>query len=147
MWIPIGIFFYKADNEETDIEILTGNLASGVHYTDQNLVLGGASTTATHAIPSDATARYHEYRLDWIKGKTLFYLDGVLQQTFTANVPNVAGEWIWNNWRLVILSFCSSSVFFWCLGVKVGKLLTLMVCCAVMVTADGVPDLRLRIML
>lgn len=60
-------------------------------------------------MPSDATAKFHEYRLDWIKGKTLFYLDGVLQQTFTRNAPDVAGEWLWNNWRCV--SFVAFGVF------------------------------------
>ncbi|KAL6720509.1 hypothetical protein ACLMJK_002433 [Lecanora helva] len=93
-----GSFFYKTDNQETDIEILTKDLATGAHYTNQNVAGNGPSTTITGALPSDATTNYHEYRLDWIPGKTLFYLDGVLQKTLTANVPSVAGEWIWNNW-------------------------------------------------
>ena len=93
-----GAFFYKADNQETDIEILTGNLASGQHDTNQNVVLGGQSTTSTNPLPSDATTAFHEYRLDWLSDRTEFYLDGVLQQTLTANVPSEAGTWLWNNW-------------------------------------------------
>lgn len=95
-----GQFFYKSDNQETDIEILTGDLTSGAHYTDQNTTVGGVgSTTATHALPSDATTTYHEYRLDWLSDRTDFYLDGVWQQTLIADVPSVPGEWMWNNWR------------------------------------------------
>ena len=94
-----GLFFYKADNQESDIEILTGNLKSGVHYTNQNVVLGGESTTATDTIPTDATTAMNEYRLDWLSDRTEFYLNGVLQTTLTANVPSQPGEWIWNNWR------------------------------------------------
>lgn len=95
-----GAFFYKTDRQETDIEILSSNLASGVHYTNQNLITKDQpSTTATKPLPADASKRYHEYRLDWVKGKTTYYLDGVLQQTHTANVPTVAGTWLWNNWR------------------------------------------------
>ena len=101
-FIVEGQFFYKTDNQETDIEILTGNLASGAHYTNQNTTVGGhGSTTSTKPLPSDATTTFHEYRLDWLKDRTVFYLDGILQQTLTVNVPSVAGEWIWNNWRLV----------------------------------------------
>ena len=35
----------------------------------------------------------HEYRVDWVPSKTMFFLDGVLQQTFTTNVPTKAGPW------------------------------------------------------
>ena len=28
----------------------------------------------------------------------MFFLDGLLQQTFTTNVPSKAGPWVWNNW-------------------------------------------------
>ena len=91
-------FFYKGDDQETDIEILTATLGQGAHYTNQRLVPGGQSITATKPMPQNATTTMHEYRLDWLQDRTDFYLDGVLQQTFTENVPNTAGAWLWNNW-------------------------------------------------
>ena len=94
-----GLFYYKSHNQESDIEILTADLASGVHYTNQPNVPGQTSTTATHALPSNVTAVMHEYRLDWVEGRTVYYLDGVEQQVLTSNVPSVPGTWLWNNWR------------------------------------------------
>ncbi|MCJ1475937.1 hypothetical protein MMC13_004601 [Lambiella insularis] len=94
-----GLFYYKDDNQESDIEILTADLASGAHYTNQATVPGEKSTTATHQLPSNATMVMHEYRLDWLPGKTVYYLDGVQQQVLTSNVPDSPGSWLWNNWR------------------------------------------------
>ena len=96
----LGMFFYKNDNQESDIEILTVDLTQGAHYTNQNLnPAGGPSSTATKPLPGDATITMHEYRLDWHEGSTSFYLDGVLQQTISENVPDTPGAWLWNNWR------------------------------------------------
>ena len=96
----LGMFFYKNDNQESDIEILTVDLTQGVHYTNQNLnPAGGPSSTATKPLPGDATTTMHEYRLDWHEGSTDFYLDGELQQTISENVPDTPGAWLWNNWR------------------------------------------------
>ncbi|KAL9103334.1 MAG: hypothetical protein Q9187_009016, partial [Circinaria calcarea] len=94
-------FFYKGDTQESDIEILTSKLTSGIHYTNQNPTAGSLSTTATNSLPADATTTMHEYRLDWLPGKTVFYLDGVQQEEYTENVPSVPGAWLWNNWRFV----------------------------------------------
>ncbi|MCJ1394723.1 hypothetical protein MMC18_007603 [Xylographa bjoerkii] len=93
-----GLFYYKSDNQESDIEILTADLESGIHYTNQAIVPGEKSTTTTHPLPSNATAVMHEYRLDWLPGKTVYYLDGVEQQVLMSNVPDVPGSWLWNNW-------------------------------------------------
>lgn len=91
-------FFYKDDNQESDIEILTATLDQGAHYTNQRLIPGGQATTVTKPMPDDATTAMHEYRIDWLQDRTDFFLDGQLQQTFTDNVPNTAGAWLWNNW-------------------------------------------------
>jgi len=62
-----------------NIEILTGNMTD-VHYTNQPLTAAGPETTEVGSIPDNATTAYHEYRIDWIPGATLFYLDGKLQK-------------------------------------------------------------------
>ena len=92
-----GFFFYLNDNQETDIEILTSD-TSVVHFTDQSVKVGGQSTTTTANSPTTITSAYHEYRLDWVPGKTMYYIDGVLKKTITTNVPSKAGSWLWNNW-------------------------------------------------
>lgn len=97
--MPAGMFYYKDDNQETDIEILTADLSSGAHYTNQPNAPGQSSTTATHPLPANATVVMHEHRLDWLPGRTVYYLDGVQTKVLTSNVPSDPGSWLWNNWR------------------------------------------------
>jgi beta-glucanase (GH16 family) len=101
-----GIFFYKDDTQEIDIEYLSDSTSlsnSGVNspiplqYTNQATTAGGTATYSKGPPPWDVT-EVHEYRIDWVPGRTSFYLDGVLQKTFTTNVPTKAGPWIWNHW-------------------------------------------------
>ena len=93
-------FFYHDDSQEADIEVLTADTNNkGIHYTNQNVNNNGPSTTEKIPLNLDLTTGFHEYRLDWLPDRTDFYLDGVLQASFTQNVPTVAGKWLWNNWR------------------------------------------------
>ena len=94
-----GAFFYKDDNQETDIEIITGHKFQGVHYTNQRASANAAPSTLQKALPADATSVFQEYRIDWVPGRTDFYLDGQLQKSLTNNVPSTPGSWLWNNWR------------------------------------------------
>ena len=102
-----GLFFYKSDSQETDIEYLTdpastsnpGNGEVPLQLTNQ--ATDGVQQDESHTTapaPSTATTQEHEYRVDWTPGKTVFLVDGVVVQTFTQNVPNQAGSWLWNNW-------------------------------------------------
>ncbi|KAF2231572.1 glycoside hydrolase family 16 protein [Viridothelium virens] len=102
-----GLFFYKSDTQETDIEYLTdpdstsnpqngsvplqltNQAADGVHDDE---------TYTTYPAPDTANSEEHEYRVDWTSGTTTFYVDGVVAKTFTSNVPTVPGTWLWNNW-------------------------------------------------
>ena len=93
-------FFYKNDSQEADIEVLTADTDNkGVHYTNQKLSTNNAATTEKLPLIPDLATKSHEYRLDWLPGRTDFYFDGVLQACFTENVPTVAGKWLWNHWR------------------------------------------------
>lgn len=94
-----GAFFYKDDNQEVDIEIITGHTYEGVHYTNQKSSANSAASTLGKDLPSDATTVFQEYRIDWVPGRTDFYLDGRLQSSLTDNVPSTPGSWLWNNWR------------------------------------------------
>ncbi|KAE9579932.1 hypothetical protein CGCF415_v003693 [Colletotrichum fructicola] len=109
-----GMFFYQSDTQETDIEFLsngqsnsntdaarTANSKSGTRYlwlSNQAVDGSGLKTTNPVALPANPTTTEHEYRLDWVPGKTMFYIDGKLVWTSTKNVPSVAGTWVFNNW-------------------------------------------------
>lgn len=66
-------------------------------YSNQAIKANGQATQSTGPAPWDITA-VHEYRIDWTKDFTAFYLDGVLQRKYTDNIPTKPGYWIWNNW-------------------------------------------------
>lgn len=99
-----GTFFYKSDTQEIDIEYLsdpsstanTGGVPA-IHWTNQP-TNGGSSTTSLTTAPSDIDTVEHEYRIDWTSDHTAFYLDGVLQEKYTVNVPSTPGTWLWNAW-------------------------------------------------
>lgn len=93
-------FFYESDHQEADIEVLTGGNFTGVHYTNQKFnSINSPTTTKQLPLTADLTTGFHEYRLDWLPDRTDFYLDALLQASFTENVPTMAGKWLWNNWR------------------------------------------------
>jgi beta-glucanase (GH16 family) len=58
----------------------------------------GEGTHTTRSAPADAQTAEHEYRYDWVPGRVDFYTDGVLQDTFTTNVPTDPGAILWNTW-------------------------------------------------
>lgn len=102
-----GLFFYKSDSQESDIEYLSadnsesnpGDGSTPLHFTNQAIDGNPADKTyTTYPIPSDAHTNAHEYRTDWTAGFVAFYIDGQEVHRFTTNVPTEAGTWIWNNW-------------------------------------------------
>lgn len=100
------MFFYKSDCQEIDIEYLPDPSSKSnppgsppLQYTNQPTDCSpGGSTHGTKPAPSDATSAEHEYRVDWVDGRVDFYTDGILQDSFTTNVPTEAGPWTWNIW-------------------------------------------------
>ncbi|GAB7350743.1 hypothetical protein MBLNU459_g1294t1 [Dothideomycetes sp. NU459] len=90
----LGFFFYASDTQETDIEIQT-SYPQQVSYTNQG---AGGPVTTTRAVPDDTSAAYHEYRIDWLPGRTSFYFDGALQATMTRDVSVTPGRWMANCW-------------------------------------------------
>ncbi|KAJ3512935.1 hypothetical protein NLJ89_g3238 [Agrocybe chaxingu] len=95
-----GNFFYKSNTQEIDFEILT----STIFASTQACVPPGIwasnqpSTRATIPFPFDPRTAFHEYRIDWFPGVTIFYLDGTQVARFTTDVPDVSGPWLWNVW-------------------------------------------------
>ena len=103
------MFFYKSDNQESDIEWISdpeskSNLNSpngtrAMQYTNQAVNAGSEATMVYGPAPNDATSAVHAYRIDWKEGSTKYYLDNVLQHTMKTNVPTEAGPWVWNSWN------------------------------------------------
>ncbi|GAB7350627.1 hypothetical protein MBLNU459_g1190t1 [Dothideomycetes sp. NU459] len=92
-----GFTFYSNDTQEIDFAFLTSD-SSLAHFTNEQTSSTAVGTSYSSGAPSDATAAFHEYRVDWVAGKSMFYIDSVLVQTITGNVPVTPGYWVWNNW-------------------------------------------------
>ncbi|KAK5080286.1 hypothetical protein LTR70_008749 [Exophiala xenobiotica] len=106
-----SIFFYLDDTQEVDIEYLTHPESQGnnihqksstgapipIWFCNQAMTSGASATQRVGPAPVDVS-ELHEYRIDWTKDFTAFYIDGILQKRHTTNVPNKPGRWIWNNW-------------------------------------------------
>jgi len=92
-----GFSFYGNDTQESDIAFLTSD-NSVLHLTNEQTAYGNPATSFQVAAPVDAATAFHEYRMDWLPGQTLFYIDGALVYTITQNVPSTPGFFLWNNW-------------------------------------------------
>ncbi|KAI8270448.1 hypothetical protein K4K58_010946 [Colletotrichum sp. SAR11_239] len=99
-----GIFYYKNDTQETDIEWLSdpSSLSNQgtrkLWFTNQDADQNGVKTYNAVTPPSDATSAEHEYRLDWTPGLVRWFVDGVKIWNTTSDVPNSAAPWVFNNW-------------------------------------------------
>ncbi|TKX24932.1 putative glycosyl hydrolases family 16 protein [Elsinoe australis] len=92
-----GFSFYSNDTQEADIAFLTDDTAL-LHLTNEQTGYGQPVTSYSVPTPSDATKAWHEYRMDWVPGKTMFYIDGKLVYQISQNVPSTPGFYLWNNW-------------------------------------------------
>ncbi|KAH6886995.1 concanavalin A-like lectin/glucanase domain-containing protein [Thelonectria olida] len=99
-----GMFFYKSDTQESDIEWLSDPASQSnqgtrkLWLTNQDANGDGHSTYFDPAPPSNPTTTEHEYRLDWTEGLVQWFVDGVQVAQTTQDVPSQAGPWLWNNW-------------------------------------------------
>lgn len=102
------MFYYKDDTQETDLEYLTDpsslsnmgpDMPIPIWYTNQAIDPANMTKTSQNGpAPDDCTSAVHEYRVDWTKKYTAFYVDGQRQYKFKFNVPSTPGSWVWNNW-------------------------------------------------
>ncbi|KAJ4392927.1 hypothetical protein N0V93_002131 [Gnomoniopsis smithogilvyi] len=88
-----ALFFYADDDNEIDIEHLTDDPVTYVHFTNQ------PDETLTTSMP-DGVERtsYATYRFDWHPSQTRFYVNDMLTTNFTADVPTVSGTIQLNSW-------------------------------------------------
>ncbi|KZP17208.1 glycoside hydrolase family 16 protein [Athelia psychrophila] len=101
-----GFFFYKDDNNEQDIELLSSYVTTGyktivppgIELTNQAATVGGTETNSAVGYGFDPTAAFHDYTIVWTPGLTEYYVDGQIKASYTTNVPSVASSFILNNW-------------------------------------------------
>ncbi|MCJ1446045.1 MAG: hypothetical protein MMC23_006550 [Stictis urceolatum] len=99
-----GMFFYKSDTQESDIEWVSDPSSQSnqgtaqIWFTNQDANGDGQTTHTSVAPPSDATEAEHEYRLDWTEGNVKFFIDGEQKWETSEDVPSTPGTWLWNNW-------------------------------------------------
>jgi hypothetical protein len=88
-----ALFFYANDTQEADIEILTRDDPRYVHFTNQ------PSSHEQIFMPNGAVRTdTNNYRLDWKNGETKSYVNNVLSNTMTRDVPQVDGSVYMNMW-------------------------------------------------
>lgn len=99
-----GIFTYHNDTEESDIEVLTRDPTTQVHFSNQptedlntGAPIPGATFNKTLA-SSQKTTDWNVYRLDWIPRHSAWYVNGAQAGNTDVNVPNVASMVILNMW-------------------------------------------------
>lgn len=99
-----GFFTYHDDDSESDVEILTRDPDTFVHYSNQpvsdpatGLAVSG-STFNVSVGTSGNTSDWNVHRLDWVRGNSAWYMNGVQMATTGVNVPSVASMVILNMW-------------------------------------------------
>lgn len=89
-----GIFTYRNDTQESDIEMLTRNPSNRINYSNQPVYYAppryGQIPGATVEVDLPGGGVYtdwHVHRLDWIPGLSIFYVDGTKTRESRVNVP------------------------------------------------------------
>jgi hypothetical protein len=66
-----------------------------IFLTNQKSSRTAAASTFDTQSPAGMSAGFHEYRFDWLKGATKFYIDGKYVGAMKKNVPTVPGSMVW----------------------------------------------------
>lgn len=102
-----GIFTYYNDTVESDIEILTQDSTSSVEYSNQptldaggDVIPGSNFNTSMEAGGGKSTqwTDWNVYRLDWLPGRTAWYVNGEMAASTRVNVPADESAVVVNMW-------------------------------------------------
>ncbi|OJD38582.1 glycoside hydrolase family 16 protein [Diplodia corticola] len=97
-----GFFTVFDDDNESDIEILTADPDGVIRYTNQPSLSPTTGDDVPHAslrvaaLPS--WRDWHDHRIDWLPGRTNWFLDGVARATNTYSVPRRPSYLVLNMW-------------------------------------------------
>lgn len=107
-----GLFLFRNDQNESDIEILTRDLPAEIRFSNQPVVdkIGNEITGASTSVNLDTGAKldgsedpdvlrrrstdvrwdgWHTYRLDWVRGRNTWFVDGKHYLDKKYGVPTV----------------------------------------------------------
>lgn len=100
-----GFFTYYNDTAESDIEILTRDPDTSVEYSNQptvdaegNILPGSNFNTSMADGGSSQWTEWNVYRLDWLPGRSAWYLNGEMAASTKVNVPGDESRMILNIW-------------------------------------------------
>lgn len=100
-----GFFTYYNDTAESDIEILTRDPDTSVEYSNQptvdadgDILPGSNFNTSMASGGSRQWTEWNVYRLDWLPGRSAWYLNGELAASTKVNVPGDESSAIVNMW-------------------------------------------------
>lgn len=98
-----GLFLYLDDNCESDIEILTADPTSHVRYSNQPTVdpAGNLIDAASQdvVLPRGmAWTGWNDHRIDWLPGRSAWYVSGVSVANMTYGVPKRPSSLTLNLW-------------------------------------------------
>ena len=99
-----GFFTYHDDTSESDIEIPTEGSADEVHYSNQPTTdpdTGVPIDGATFNVSMEAhqpTSTWNNYRLDWVDGRSAWYMNGAQSADTEVNVPDKESMIILSLW-------------------------------------------------
>ncbi|KAI5866116.1 glycoside hydrolase family 16 protein [Durotheca rogersii] len=86
--------------QEADLEVLTGDPATLVHYTNQPSQVGGVErpgATQNATIPGPWAA-WHVHRYDWTPGASTWYVDGRCVASNNFQAPRDPANFLFNSW-------------------------------------------------
>jgi len=99
-----AFFTYHDDTSESDIEIPTGLKADEVHYSNQpttdpdtDAPIDGATFNVSME-DYQPTSDWNNYRLDWVPGKSAWYMNGAQSADTEVNVPDAESMIILSLW-------------------------------------------------
>ncbi|KAJ9648016.1 hypothetical protein H2199_001793 [Coniosporium tulheliwenetii] len=97
-----GLFTFVDDTNESDIEILTSDPDTTVRYSNQPTVdkesgeeIPGSSLPVTGL---ESWREWHTHRIDWLEGRSSWYVDGELMARSEYSVPRKPSGLVMNLW-------------------------------------------------
>lgn len=99
-----GMFTYHSDTQESDMEVLTKDGEHTVHFSNQPVEDSDgkevAGSTMTKTLPEgENIGQFNVYRLDWLPGKSAWYVNGKKLASSTTNVPTISSSIFINMWN------------------------------------------------
>ncbi|RVX74743.1 hypothetical protein B0A52_01020 [Exophiala mesophila] len=95
----LGFFTYASDTQESDIEILTRDPTDTVSFANQPASPTTPGVSRKFQIPGGKNwTEWVDYRLDWLEGRSFWYMDDELLFQTTNSTPTEPSQLMLNLW-------------------------------------------------